>query len=938
MRGSWLVAVLVAAASLALVGRASAGSTLRIDLSTDVDYTDPALSYLSTGWQLEHADCAKLVNYPDAAGAAVVQPEIASGYPTVSADGRTYTFTVRSGLRFSNGATVTPQDVAWTFNRALAPAMQSPAVAFVPDLVGLDAYSHGTASSISGISVSGNTVSFQLIQAAGDFVARLAMPFFCIVPQTVPIDPNGVTTLPSAGPYYVSGRSPNVSITLSKNPFYAGSRSAHFDQIQVQIGISQNSSESRVKAGQSDYAAGGLPPADYQSVHDAYGDGSAAAAGGRQQFFVNQQLNFSYLALNTSRPHFNDARLRRAVSYALDRPALLSQGGAYAGTVTDQILMPGMPGYVDQAFYPLAGPDLTTARSLAAQAGVSQASPITADLYTSNGGSAPARAQLIHDELAQIGINVVVHAFPRAEQITREGTRGEPFDMATEGWIADYVDPYDLINVLLNGETIQANNNNNVSYFNDATFNARMDAAVPLSGQPRYDAYTSIERDILQQAAPIVPLSTVNSRDFFSSRVGCHLYVSAYGMDLTQLCQRAPEVTARAPVSGAVGTTVTLTGRNFSDATGVSLCFVPTTFTVVSDTQVTASVPAGACDGRWRVSTDGGTGASDDAFTVVSVVPTISGFSPSVGNVGSNVTLTGARFTGATGVTLCFVATTFTVDSDSQITASVPSGACDGRWRVTTAAGTGASDNAFTVTYPPTIASFAPASGDWGSTVTISGGHFASVTNVSLCFVDAAYVVDGPGQITAQVPFGACSGRWRVTNSLGTAASDNALTVTVSQPTITSMSTTTGPVGSTVVIHGTNLGAITNASLCFYGTELSVDSPTQVTVTVPDGACDGYWRVSNSAGTAVAGGPFTVTGPVVSGFTPAGGPVGSTVTLSGRNFSAATQVSLCFVTASFAVTSSTTISVQVPAGACNGRWRVTTPAGTAASLGAFSVG
>ena len=105
--------VLVAlAAALVLVGQAAAqsgakaGGTLNVDLANDVDYTDPALSYLSTGWELEYATCLKLMNYPDANGAKGSQlvPEAAAGFPKVSNSGKTYDFTVNAGsTKFSNG-------------------------------------------------------------------------------------------------------------------------------------------------------------------------------------------------------------------------------------------------------------------------------------------------------------------------------------------------------------------------------------------------------------------------------------------------------------------------------------------------------------------------------------------------------------------------------------------------------------------------------------------------------------------------------------------------------------------------------------------------------------------------------------------------------------------------------------------------------------------
>src|SRR4051812_50118668 len=100
----------VFASSAAAKSGAKQGGTLRVDLFTDVDYTDPALDYLSTGWELEYATCLKLMNYPDANGAKGAQlvPEAAAGFPKVSNSGKTYDFTVNAGFtKFSNGQAVT---------------------------------------------------------------------------------------------------------------------------------------------------------------------------------------------------------------------------------------------------------------------------------------------------------------------------------------------------------------------------------------------------------------------------------------------------------------------------------------------------------------------------------------------------------------------------------------------------------------------------------------------------------------------------------------------------------------------------------------------------------------------------------------------------------------------------------------------------------------
>ena len=204
-----------------------------------MDFTDPALSYYTVGWQLEYATCAKLVNYPDVGGGAgtVVQPEVARALPTVSDDGLTYTFELRSDFAFNTGEHVTGETAKHTFERLLNPATHSPSAPFYTDIVGAQAMLDGAASSLEGLEVSGQTVTFHLTRASGSFLARLAMPFACLVPRDLPVAPSGVDVLPSAGPYFIESRVPRRQIVLQRNPNYHGSRPANYDTIVYTIGM-----------------------------------------------------------------------------------------------------------------------------------------------------------------------------------------------------------------------------------------------------------------------------------------------------------------------------------------------------------------------------------------------------------------------------------------------------------------------------------------------------------------------------------------------------------------------------------------------------------------------------------------------------------------------------------------------------------------------------
>jgi ABC-type oligopeptide transport system substrate-binding subunit len=522
-----LLAVFATSAVAKSAKTGAVGGTLNVDISTDVDYTDPALDYLSTGWEIEYATCLKLMNYPDANGpkGAQLVPEAAAGFPKVSAGGKVYDFTVNASFtKFSDGSRVTAANFKAAIDRDADPKMQSPAVPFFSDIVGSDK------SPVSGVKVKGSHLVITLTKASPDFLARMAMPFFCAVPTNLAHDPNGVLAPASAGPYYISDRVPNKSITIKKNPNYKGKRPHNVNLINYTVGNSLDATYLRTQQGATDYAAGGIPPASYAEAAQKYGINKG-------QFWVKPQIGVSYYAFNHDRPLFKGAAgtaLAKAVNYAIDRKALLAQGGYLAGKRTDQILPPGMAGFRDANLYPLKGPDLTTAKKWAGKSGVKDGQTI--EFYTSNRGASPLQAQIVQFNLKQIGLNVNTHLFARAVQIDKEGTRGEPFDITSEGWIADYADPYDFINVLLSGDNLHDSNNNNVAYFNDPKYNKAMTAASLMSGAARYTAYGNLDVSMMKDNPPWAARNNFNDRILLSAKVGCFTYNSIYSMDLAAAC------------------------------------------------------------------------------------------------------------------------------------------------------------------------------------------------------------------------------------------------------------------------------------------------------------------------------------------------------------------------------------------------------------------
>ena len=524
------LALLASAFVAAPEGRsATEERVLRLNVnSTDITYLDPALNYDFYGWRLEAATCAMLLGYPDKPGRASARlyPEVATGFPKISGNGKTYTYTLRSGFRFSDGTPVTAASYVRAIERALSPKMQSPAATFFSDIVGADKVLAGKATRPSGVTTSGNKLTIRLTKAAPDFVSRMAMNFMCAIPPNLPIDPKGVNTPPGAGPYYISSKSKGAQIILRKNPYYGGNRKQIWDVIRVTVEVGEQASYLQVRKGEADLDLYSLPTAAHTQLTKEYGINKG-------RYFVNPSNSISYFALNTSRGFFKNVKARQAVAYAVDRPALTRLAGLNAGTPNEQILPPGIPGYRDANIYPVGRPNIAKGKALL---GGTTGKVV---MYTTNDQLGVNTGQMVQANLKAIGLDVEVKPYTFAVLIDKTGTRGEPFDLYAIGWFADYPDPYDFINILLDGRTIVAKNNINTSYFNVPAYQKKMDAAARLTGDARYRAYGNLDIDITRNQSPLVITNNQNVREFISSKVGCAHYSYAWGgLNLVMLCPK----------------------------------------------------------------------------------------------------------------------------------------------------------------------------------------------------------------------------------------------------------------------------------------------------------------------------------------------------------------------------------------------------------------
>ena len=529
------VAFLVAATTVATAGsatkkagstEAAKGGTLKLNESNeDFDYVDPQIAYRTDDWAMLNLTSMPLVGFPEKAGVAGTQlyPIGATAFPTVSKDGKTYTFHIRPGLKFSDGSTVTAAAYQRAFERVLSPKMGSPVgvnIHFETEIVGADKFLAGKASKISGVSAKGQTFTVHLTKPNATFVSQMGMQWFTATKPSTPYSSQGLNTFASAGPYYISSRDPGRSTVLKRNPFYKGTRPANPDEIVITPNVDPDQSLLQVKSGQADLDIAGVVPTASASLGAQYGVN-------KSRFYVGPTSCVSYMSMNTLKPPFNNVALRKAANWAIDRPAQVRLLGAYAGKRTDQVLVPGVPGYRPFNVYSLKGANVAKAKEVGGSAIAS--APAINFVHTTSQVSTN-RAQVAEYNLKQIGFQIKDVPTPSTTFYQVVGSKTTSYNFTSNGgWCADYFDPYDYLNVLFDGRTIQANNNVFYTYFNNAKWNTQIDHAASLSGAARASAYAKLDQELMTQYAPVVPYLVLNDVFFTSSRIHNWIYSAYFG-------------------------------------------------------------------------------------------------------------------------------------------------------------------------------------------------------------------------------------------------------------------------------------------------------------------------------------------------------------------------------------------------------------------------
>jgi ABC-type transport system substrate-binding protein len=347
------------------------------------------------------------------------------------------------------------------------------------------------------------------------------------VPIGTPIVSGGVQTpIPSAGPYYLKVAWQNELRVLERNPNYRGQRPHRLERIVYDIGNSTRRSVDQVESGSADYAADVLQESTFAvggPLDKRFGPRSKGSAS-TPRLVQTPQSAFRFIQFNTARGPFTDARLRRAVNYAIDRRGLAAVQGEVPNAA---YVPPGLLGSGGPSVYPLS-PKPAPARVLA------HGFRGRVVLYACSRPDCTTAAQVVRANLAPLGLSVMVVQFddPYGEALKP----GSKYDMLLSAWYYDWADPAAVLNVFLDPEGFRPSWAPPPLLIPDA-YRRDLERAALLRGAARDAAYQRLSTTLARNVAPFAVYSTPVLPEFFSARVGCGVEQPVIGaVDIGTLC------------------------------------------------------------------------------------------------------------------------------------------------------------------------------------------------------------------------------------------------------------------------------------------------------------------------------------------------------------------------------------------------------------------
>jgi YVTN family beta-propeller protein len=520
------------------------GGTLTVSAeSGGLTSLDPALAYDGQLWQILISTNDGLVAYKKVGGpeGATLVPDLASALPEVSADGLSYRFPLRQGIRYSTGDLVMPEDFRRAMERSIS--LSEDAAGLFEAIDGADACARNpdTCDLSQSIVIDDQAVTFHLAHPDPDLPLKLAMPFAFPVPDDTPAVDQGLDPLPATGPYMVAHAGAD-GIELVRNPGFrewsgAAQPDGFVDAISWTFGEDVDSAFERLDAGDLDLMIEAPGPEDLAILRSAHPD----------RVVTWPAAVTLFLGFDVRKPPFDDARVRQALNFAIDRSHVVDLlGGSTAQHATCQILPPSFQGYAPFCPYTLdpeagvwSAPDLDKAKALVEEAGA-VGEPVTV-WVTSAHGVLPAGAvetmRYVTDVLNELGLHADLEivqdadAYFDAHYQEVPGSRAHP-QLFMGGWGSDYLGAGNFIDPLFSCDS-----GANAYGWCDEDLDARIDEAFLLNATDpgaSNQAWADIDHQLVEEAA-FAALTNPVTTHAVSARLGNIQVHPQWGILLSRL-------------------------------------------------------------------------------------------------------------------------------------------------------------------------------------------------------------------------------------------------------------------------------------------------------------------------------------------------------------------------------------------------------------------
>lgn len=524
-----LVALAVGAGTSGAATRAGhRGGTLKLLAKAAGGTLDPQVNYTLQYWQLFQPTYDGLLAFKKAGGDAAftVVPDLAEAIPRPTNGGKTWTFKLRKGIKFSNGQAVTVKDVVASFQRIFK--VKSPTSGgFYSGIVGAKACLAKPAGCTlkGGVSADAKagTVTINLVAPDPELKYKLAVPHASILPASAPSSDGGTKPIPGTGAYYFASYNPNKQLVLKRNPhFKEWSKDAqpdgYPDQITQSFGLTVEAQITAIQNGQADWTLE-APPADrLNELGTKYA----------KQTHVNTLTAFWYAPMNVNLPPFNNLKARQAVNFAIDRNALVKVfGGPNLAAPSCQVLPPGFPGHTDYCPYTKnpgatwSAPDLAKAKQLVKQSGTAGQKVA---VLSSDDEVNKAVAVYLQSVLNQIGYKASVKPISGNIFFTYVQNTKNKVQINVQQWYQDYPAASDFLNILFGCDSFHPGSDSsiNIAGFCDKKIDKQMKHALKTALENETAAnkeWTKIDKAVTD-ASPMATLFTPKHIDFVSNRVG----------------------------------------------------------------------------------------------------------------------------------------------------------------------------------------------------------------------------------------------------------------------------------------------------------------------------------------------------------------------------------------------------------------------------------